>query len=145
MLYPHLERHASSIQSISDDVKSQQKQIMEQQNQIKDMATMVTNIASLIKQKFKGEGNPNPTTTSTGLNVPDGASSPIDLNVSTEAWSKSGDDQASPQASNLFFQRVDHHVAQSQPNPDDPPNKDDGRTHACSENPDQAYRISSVD
>ena len=36
------ERHAASIQSISDNVKSRQKQIMEQQNQIKDMATMVT-------------------------------------------------------------------------------------------------------
>ena len=58
------ERHAASIQSISDDVKSQQKQTMEQQNQIKDIATIV----SLIKQKFKG-GNP----TSTGLNVLDGA------------------------------------------------------------------------
>ena len=86
------ERHAASIQSISDYVKSQQKQIMAQQNQIKDMATMVTNIASLIKQKFKGEGNPNPTTTSTGLDVPDGAQPPIDLNVSNEARSKSVDD-----------------------------------------------------
>ena len=47
------ERHAASIQSISDDVKSQQKLIMEQQNQIKDMATMVTSTASLIKQKIK--------------------------------------------------------------------------------------------
>ena len=36
-------------------------------------------------------------------------------------------------------------MAQSQPNPDDPPNKNDGRTHASSENPDQTYWISSVD
>ena len=42
---------------------------------------MVTSTASLIKQKFKGEGNP----TSTGLNVPGGARSPIDLNLSNEA------------------------------------------------------------
>ena len=42
---------------------------MEQQNQIKEMATIVYSIVSLIKQKFKGEGNP----TSTGLNIPDGS------------------------------------------------------------------------
>ena len=58
---------------------------MEQQNQIKDMAVMVTSIASLIKHKLEGEGNPNPTTTNTGLNVPDGAQPPVDLNVSNEA------------------------------------------------------------
>ena len=139
------ERHAASIQSISDDVKSQQKLIMEQQNQIKDMATMVTGTASLIKQKIKWEGNPNPNTTSTGLNVPDGARLPLDLNVSNETWSTSGDDQASLQASNFFFQGVDHHEAQSKPNPDDQPKEGDGRTHASSANPDQAYWISSVD
>ena len=106
---------------------------------------MVTNTASLIKQKIKGEGNPNPNTTSTGLNVPDGARLPLDLNVSNETWSTSGDDQASLQASNFFFQGVDHHEAQSKPNPDDQPKGDDGRTHASSANPDQAYWISSVD
>ena len=36
---------------------------MEQQNQIKNMATMVTGIGCLIKQKLKGEGNLNPTST----------------------------------------------------------------------------------
>ena len=50
--------HAASIQSISDNVKSQQKQFMEQQNQIKDMFTMVTSIPSLIKKKFNGDANP---------------------------------------------------------------------------------------
>ena len=82
---------------------------------------MVTSIASLIKQKFKGEGNP----TKTDLNVPDGARPPIDLNVSNEAPSKSGDDQVSLQASNLFFQGVDHYEAQSKPNPDDQPKESD--------------------
>ena len=80
---------------------------MEQQNQIKDMAVMITSITSLIKQKFKGEGNPNPTTTNTGLNVPDGAQPTVDLNVSNEAWPASGNDQVSLQASNLFFRRVE--------------------------------------
>ena len=56
---------------------------MEQQNQIKNMATMVTSIGCLIKQKLKGEGNLNPT--STGLNVSDEARPPIDLNVFNDA------------------------------------------------------------
>ena len=60
---------------------------------------MVTSITNLIKQKFKGEDN----LTSTDLNVPDGARTPIDLNVSNKARSTSGDDQVSLQASNLFF------------------------------------------
>ena len=111
------ERHAASIQSISDDVKPQQKQIMEQQNQIKDMVTIVTNIASLIKQNFKGEGNSNLTTTSAGLNIQDGAQPPIHLNVSNEARSKSGDDQVSLQASNLFSQGVNHHATKSAKQP----------------------------
>ena len=117
---------------------------MEQQNQIKDMAVMITSITSLIKQKFKGEGNSNPTTTNTGLNVPDGAQPTVDLNVSNEAWPASGNDQVSLQASNLFFRRVDHHEAQSKPNPDDQPKEKDDRTHAPSENPNQAYWISDV-
>ena len=109
------------------------------------MATMVTSIASLIKQKFKGEDNPNPTTATTGLNVPDEVWPPIDLNFSNEAQSISGDDQVSLKASNLFFQGVDHHEAQSKPNPDDQPKEDDDRIHASSENPDQAYWYFSVD
>ena len=95
---------ASIIQSTSDNVKSQQKQITGQQNQIKDMVAMVTSIASLIRQKFKGESN----STNIGLSVPDLASPPIDVTVYNEAQSTSRDDQVSIQASNLFFQRVDH-------------------------------------
>ena len=54
---------------------------MEQENQIKDMATIATSIASIIKQKLKGKGNP----TSTGLYVQDGTRPPINLSFSNEA------------------------------------------------------------
>ena len=69
---------------------------------------MVISIASILKQKFKGDGN----TYSILLNVPDRVQPPIDLNVCNEARSTSGDDKPSLQASNLFFQRIDHHGAQ---------------------------------
>ena len=108
---------------------------MEQQNQIKEMATIVYSIVSLIKQKFKGEGSP----TSTGLNIPDGSWAPI-----MGALSTSGNDQVSLQASNLFFQRADHHEPQSKLSPEDQP-KDDDRAHVSTKNPDQTYWISSVD
>ena len=56
------------------------------------MASMVTSIGCLIKQKLKGEGNLNPT--STGLNVSDEARPPIDLNDFNDARvTTSRDDQ----------------------------------------------------
>ena len=101
---------------------------------------MVTSIANSIKQKFKGEGNP----ASTGLNFPDETRPPRDLNISNKAQSTYGDDQVLLQASNIFFQRVEHQEAQSKPSLNDQPKKDD-RIHLSSENPDQTYWIYSVD